>query len=285
MQKLHFTKMSGAGNDFVLINKERNKALSIGKNFITSICNRKNGIGADGLITISRSDTYDFSMRYYNADGSTGSLCGNGARCAIKFAEINGLTQNGNVKFLSNGKKYSGSILKGNIVKFNLREPKDLKENFHINANNLSITASYMDTGSPHTVIFVEDIKKNGRRVFKKLDDIPVFDLGRKIRYSKYFHPQGSNVNFIYVSNKKIYIRTYERGVENETLACGTGAVAAALIGNLQKKLNSPVTLITKGRDKLFVEFNVLNERFKKLSLTGPAKIVFDGELSLNNLL
>jgi diaminopimelate epimerase len=285
MKKVFFTKMSGAGNDFVLINKDQNKGFLLDKKNVSSICDRRNGIGADGLITISKDKNYDFSMEYYNADGSTGTLCGNGARCAIKFAKINGMLKNGTAKFLSNKKKYSGRLLKDNIVEFNLNEPKNLKENFDIEIENYKINASYVDTGSPHVVIFIENIFENGKSVFDNLDDMPIFELGKKIRYSKYFHPKGANVNFIKLKENKIYIRTYERGVENETLACGTGAVAAALICNIKKEINSPIKLITRGKKQLIVDFNTLNGKFVNLSLIGPAKIIFDGEFSFNNLL
>ncbi len=285
MQKLHFTKMSGAGNDFVLIDKNQNKSLSFGKKLIMSICDRRNGIGADGLISVTRSNKYDFSMQYFNADGSTGTLCGNGARCAIKFAEINGFTKNGNVEFLSNGKKYTGEVLKKGIVKFNLRKPKDLRKDFNIKIDDFDINASYIDTGSPHVVIFIEDIKKSNKNVFRNIRDVPVYDIGKKIRYFRYFQPKGTNVNFVQLKDNELNIRTYERGVENETLACGTGAVATAIISNLEKNLKPPVTLITKGGDNLIVDFNLSNGRYKDLSLTGPAKVVFDGELSLNNIL
>jgi len=285
MQKLHFTKMSGAGNDFILIDKNQNNFLPFGKKLIMSICDRRNGVGADGLISVTKSDKYDFSMRYFNADGSTGTLCGNGARCAIKFAEVNGFTKNGNVKFLSNGKKYSGEVLKRDIVKFYFHGPKDFKRDFHLKVNSFDINASYINTGSPHVVIFIEDIKIKSKRIFKRLDDVPVFDLGKKIRHSKYFQPKGTNVNFVQLKGNKLFIRTYERGVENETLACGTGAVATAIVSNFERNLEPPVVLITKGKDKLIVDFNLLNKRYKGLSLTGPAKIIFDGEISLNNIL
>jgi diaminopimelate epimerase len=285
MKKVFFTKMSGAGNDFVLIDKDQNKGFSPGKKNVTSICDRRNGIGADGLITISKDKNHDFLMEYYNADGSTGSLCGNGARCAIKFAKTNGLLKNGTAKFLSNKKEYSGKLLKNNLVKFNLNEPKKIKENFVIEIDNFKIKASYVDTGSPHAVIFVEDIFTGNKKAFDNIDDIPVFDLGRKLRYSKYFRPKGANINFVDLKKDNIYIRTYERGVEDETLACGTGNAAAALICNLVKKINPPITLITKGKDKLIVDFDTLKGKFVNLSLTGPAKIVFDGEFSFNNLL
>jgi diaminopimelate epimerase len=284
MEKVFFTKMSGAGNDFVLIDKDKNRGFSPDKKSITSICNRRNGIGADGLITISKDKEYDFLMEYFNADGSTGSLCGNGARCAIRFAKANGLIKNGMAKFLSNDKEYSGKLLKNDLIRFNLNEPKKIKENFDIEIDNFRIKASYVDTGSPHAVIFIEDIFSGNKKAFNNIDEVAVFDLGRKLRYSKYFRPKGANINFVELQKKNIYIRTYERGVEDETLACGTGNVAAALICNLLKKIDPPVTLITKGKDKLIVDFDTLNGRFVNLSLTGPAKIVFDGEFSFNNL-
>lgn len=285
MKKVLFTKMSGAGNDFVLINKDQNKGFAFDRKMIASLCNRKNGIGADGLITISKDKDYDFNMSYYNADGSTGSLCGNGARCAVQFAKVNGLLKNGTAKFLSNKKSYSGELLKNDLIKINLNKPTNFKENLKLDIDGYKIKFNYIDTGSPHAVIFIDDIIKGNKKAFNNLNEVPVFELGRKIRYSDHFRPKGANVNFIKIEGNKIDIRTYERGVEDETLACGTGAAAAAVISNIAGKLNPPVTLLTRGKDKLVVDFSALKGKFVNLSLTGPVKIIFNGEISLTNLL
>ncbi len=285
MEKVFFYKMSGAGNDFILIDKNSYPNITLDSKSIKKMCDRRNGIGADGVITIASSVNYDFEMQYFNADGSTGSLCGNGARCAIRFAELSGRIKNRNTSFLSNGLTYSGEVLNSSKVKFFFNSPKGLKYNFKILAAKQLINASFADTGSPHVVIKVEDILKDSSNPLSKyenLDEVPVFEIGREIRYHKDFAPGGTNVNFIKLVDNKIYIRTYERGVEDETFACGTGATASALIGHSIFGLEPPVNLIVRSGDELTVDFEIENQNVKNLSLTGPAKVTFTGELLLN---
>jgi diaminopimelate epimerase len=280
MQKIFFKKMSGAGNDFVFIDLNQNTGLTLTPEKIKNLCNRRNGIGADGLITIEDLPDYNYKMVYYNADGSTGSLCANGARCSIWFAEQTSRLNNGIAKFISNGVAYSGEVLKNELIKFNLNSPKQLKYNFKIKAHGQMITSNFADTGSPHVVIKISDIQKDPldpRSSFQNIEDVPVFGLGKEIRYSNDFKPNGTNVNFIDVRDEEIHIRTYERGVEDETLACGTGSVAAALICYITDNLRPPITLKTFGGDKLIVNFEIENQKVKNLSITGPAKIIFEG--------
>ncbi len=282
MENISFTKMSGAGNDFVLFNINSFPQLELDKNLVRKICDRHFGIGADGVITISNSDNYDFAMNYFNADGTTGSLCGNGARCAILFAKKNGMLKSNKTKFLSNDLEYSGEIISEKEIRFNLSVPKKIKLNFKVKAGNQLITANFVNTGSPHIVIYIDQIlvdAKNPKIFHTKISDVPVVELGREIRNLPEFSPDGVNVNFLQVENNYLKIRTYERGVENETLACGTGSVASAIISNLTKNFSAPVTLITRGNDKLFVDFEVENNEFSKVSLTGPAEFVFAGEI------
>ena len=285
MEKIFFIKMSGAGNDFILIDRNKVPGFILNRDLIKRLCDRRNGIGADGIITISNSQSYDFDMEYFNADGSTGSLCGNGARCAIRFADLSGRIKSGKTNFLSNNVPYSGEVLEENKIKFNFNQPKNFKFNFDITAYNQKINASYADTGSPHVIIKVEDILKdpeNPKSNFTDLNELPVFELGKEIRYNHDFEPIGTNVNFIKIADNKVYIRTYERGVENETHACGTGAAASALIAYYKYKLVPPIRLITKDGVELIVDFSAANKNISNLSLTGPAKITFTGEFSLN---
>ena len=275
MEKIFFTKISGAGNDFVLLDKKLNENLHITKEFIQKICDRRIGIGADGLITIEDSDKYNFIMNYYNADGSTGSLCANGARCAILYASSSGRLDGNSAHFLSNDIEYKGEIISNTEIKFYLNPPKKIKYNFKVKAGSKLINAHFADTGSPHVVIDINETEG----FLTSLDHVPVEALGREIRYLPEFSPGGTNVNFIDVDKNVIHIRTYERGVEAETLACGTGSVAAALISYVTHKILPPVELITKGNEKLFVNFDVENSKVRNLSLTGPAKIVFSGEM------
>jgi diaminopimelate epimerase len=285
MKKISFYKMSGAGNDFVVIDKNTNPGLVPDQNIVQKICNRRYGIGADGVITVADSNSYDFDMQYFNADGSTGSLCGNGARCAIKFADLSGRIKQETTKFLSNGVAYTGMVLSETQIKFFFNPPQKFKYNFKVKVFNQLINACYVDTGSPHVVIKIEDVlinPANPKLFYEDLNTFPVFELGREIRYHKDFAPEGANINFIKLVEGKIHIRTYERGVEDETLACGTGSTAAAVIGNSLFNLNPPVSLITRGGDELIVNFKTENQNIKDLSLTGPALVTFTGEFTIN---
>ena len=279
MENISFVKMSGAGNDFILFDKKNYPALKLDSDVIQKLCDRRNGIGADGIITISDNGKYDFLMEYFNADGSTGSLCGNGSRCAIKFAKITGRLKSEDVNFISNGKEYKGKLINDEKIKFFFNDIEDLKLDICIDAYNQKLKASYLNTGSPHVVININDILNN-QTVIENLDNVPVFEIGKEIRYLKEFSPGGTNVNFIMIRDNKVYLRTYERGVENETLACGTGAAASAVIASLKYGISSPVNLVTKGGDELIVDFVLHQNKIKELALTGPAKITFTGEIS-----
>ncbi len=282
MEKVFFTKMSGAGNDFIFFDKNQNTAFNPSPERIKIICSRRNGIGADGLIIVEDILNYDFKMSYFNADGSTGSLCGNGARCAILFAHNSGRSKNGKAKFISNDNQYSGEVLSDGSIKFNLNPPKKIKYNFKIKAFGQLITSHFADTGSPHVVIKVSDVLSNHLLPdsgFKTVNDIPVLQIGKEIRYCSDFKPDGTNVNFIEVIDGVVHIRTYERGVEDETLACGTGSVASAIIACVTDNLKPPISLITRGGDKLIVYFEIENQKVKNLSLTGPAEVIFEGSI------
>jgi diaminopimelate epimerase len=284
MREIWFTKLNGAGNDFILFDHKKNPDLELTNSFIRQICDRRKGVGADGVLEISDYDGYAFDMKYYNADGSTGVLCGNGARCALKYGWISGRLGKDLVKFRANGIDYTGKILDEKNVKFFLNPLVNPKYNFKIKAAEQLITASYIDTGAPHLVIKIEDIFKNPARAdsfYKNIEDVPVYELGKELRNSPDFAPEGTNVNFIQVAGNEIKIRTFERGVENETLACGTGSVAAALISFVNENIKPPFKLLTKSGEQLVVDFNVENQSVKDLSLTGPAEITFNGELSI----
>ena len=280
--RLLFTKLSGAGNDFILFDKKINPELELNSQLIAKICNRRTGIGADGVLVISNDDRTAFGMHYFNADGTSGSLCANGARCALKYAKESGMIGLEKVSFTANDILYSGQILSDKTVKFYLNEPKELKTKFKIKAANQLITASYLDTGSPHVVIKIEDVMPNPsypNAYYSDLDQFPVYEIGREIRYSKDFAPKGTNVNFVSIAENVIGIRSYERGVEDETLSCGTGAVAAALITYFNERVEPPVKLLAKSGDVLVVDFKISNNKVQDLSLTGPAEIIFKGEL------
>lgn len=285
MEKFSFVKMSGAGNDFILFDKNDSPGLTLNSLVIKKLCDRRNGIGADGVITISDSRDYNFEMEYFNADGSTGSLCGNGSRCAIKFAEISGRINNGNASFISNNKKYSGKIIDEKKIMFFLNPPEDLKLNFNIFVSEKFINIDYINTGSPHVVIDIRKIlkdKNDKNSGYTDINEVPVNKLGGEIRYHSEFAPDGTNVNFILPDNEKILIRTYERGVEDETLSCGTGNAAAAIISSINYCIKSPVNLFTRGGDTLTVDFEKTGNNFNNVSLTGPVKIIYTGEVHKN---
>ena len=271
MKNISFAKMSGAGNDFILINKSQIPNIVLTNSVISQLCDRRNGIGADGIIIIKNTQGYDFAMDYYNADGSSGTLCGNGARCAIKFANDTGITDSDSVSFLSNEDEFSGELLANGLIKFNLQPPKVIEENIVIDVGGSNVSGSFVDTGSPHVVLIVDDLNLQ-----------TVIQMGKEIRNNPAFAPGGTNVNFIKFVKGKIHIRTYERGVENETLACGTGAVAAAIIGFRKFEIQPPIFLITKGGDKLIVNFNTEGSKYNNVSLTGPAKKIYNGEIGIN---
>jgi len=277
MKSFSYIKMNGAGNDFVLIDRKINPEIELSATKIAMICDREKGIGADGILIINDSVKTDFEMEYYNADGSTGSLCGNGARCVIKYAAISHRIDADKTKFMNNGRVFNGDLISENIVKFYLNDPTDLRTNLNVEINKYHFKANFVNTGSPHLIINIDE-EKHGKL---GLQDLEVKEIGRKIRFLDQFKPDGVNVNFIKFENDNNFIRSYERGVEAETLACGTGTVAAAIISNLIYKKNPPIKFITKSNAELIVNFEVEKNMFKNISLTGPVEIEFEGNYSI----
>lgn len=276
--------MSGAGNDFILFDAKINPKLELNPALISQFCNRRTGIGADGVLVIEPGNDLDFSLKYFNADGSTGSLCANGARCSLYYAEENGLSSGSNIRFLFNSREYTGRVFPNGSVRFNLFSPTEIKLNFEINVEGQLVKVSFADTGSPHVVVNIDDLFGNyagSISRYKSLDEFPVVEVGRAIRFHPDFEPNGTNINFVQVEDRKIKIRTYERGVEDETLSCGTGSVASAVILFSNKLVNKPVEILARGGDQLIVDFDFDGQNFNNVSLTGPAKIVFTGEITI----
>ncbi len=286
MSEFNFYKLSGAGNDFILFDLKENKNLNLDEELVRKLCDRRNGIGSDGIILIDDLKGVNFTMTYFNADGSRGSLCGNGARCAIKYADHSGRLTDSDVQFICENVNYSGEKLDDGNIKFYLQNPTDKVENIKLEAGNYLMNAWFINTGSPHVVINTDDIKKREESdaVPKSLEDLPVNQLGREIRYHQQFKPDGTNVNFITLKGNEVLIRTYERGVENETLACGTGSVASAIFASENYNIAPPVKLITRGNEELIVDFGLNGHSAENVSLTGPAKIVYKGKISISNL-
>ncbi|MDY0079825.1 MAG: diaminopimelate epimerase [Ignavibacteriaceae bacterium] len=275
MEKVTFTKINGAGNDFIFIDKDSYPSLQISPVLVRKLCHRRFGIGGDGLITIAKTDGVDFEMTYYNADGSLGSLCGNGARSSILFASLFGKAGADEMKFRVNNEIFSGKIISKDMIKFYLNQPRDLKKNLIVASSLGNINCQFLNTGSPHVIINIKDIPGFN----KPISELDVIAFGKELRYSPLFAPGGANINFIELTDGKVFIRTYERGVEDETLACGTGSTAAGIIAKIVYNLNPPVALITAGGDSLIVDFNLNGDVFEKLSLTGPANVSFKGEI------
>lgn len=260
----HFYKYHGAGNDFILFNFMEHK-FKLTQKQIAFLCDRNKGIGADGLMMLLPSKEYDFIMKYYNSDGKEGSMCGNGGRCILSFAYDMGIKRD-DYQFIAIDGVHEGRILKKNgkekIIEIKMNDVSNIKV-------NKSFTE--MNTGSPHYVKFAEEI-----------DSIDVLKQGRKIRNSKKYLEEGININFVQYDKQKLFVRTYERGVENETLACGTGVTAAAIATCIQQDLKYKSFRIKTLGGQLKVKFISKNgEDFSRIFLTGPAEYVYEGRIEI----
>ena len=267
---LQFTKMNGAGNDFVMLDN-RDLSLSLTQEQIAALCDRHRGIGADGLLLVEPArEGGDFRMRYYNADGGEAEMCGNGARCFGSF--VNHL-HNGrlkNIQFETLAGMISAEFEDGQ-VRINMSEPHSLKLSQTLPVAGQELLVHSVNTGVPHAVVFVED-----------LEGTDVRTLGAGLRYHEAFKPKGTNANFVSIlSPDSIAIRTYERGVEDETLACGTGMVACALIHHHRTGSPGPISVRVKGGDTLRVGFTREGDTFRNVTLFGPADFVFTGQIIL----
>ncbi|MDY0099180.1 MAG: diaminopimelate epimerase [Bacteroidales bacterium] len=256
-----FNKYHGTGNDFIIIDNRTGIFAPSGPGFIKTLCDRRFGIGADGLIVIGPSVYGDFRMTYYNSDGYEGTMCGNGGRCAAHFALRSGIAR----------EKMSFSATDG------FHRAEYINELIRLSMNDIPdpvmIKGSYfINTGSPHYVVFTEDP-----------DTIDVFQEGKKLRWSSDFPEGGTNVNFVKADSKGLYVRTFERGVEDETLSCGTGVTASAIAAVLSGHFVSspPVNVRTRGGD-LSVDFRLADGRITDVWLTGPATFVFEGYFKLD---
>jgi len=263
--RIEFTKMHGAGNDFIMIDGRAQK-LGLTKELIEALCRTHTGIGADGLILIDHSEIADFSMKYYNSDGAEAELCGNGARCTALFAYEVGIADR-KMSFESDSGLIKAEI-KGDSVKVDIVDVRDVKLNLSL--DGIEDSVSFGVCGVPHALILSEDLESIGDNEF--------VEIGRKVRFHEAFRPNGTNLNMATIIDKhSIKYRTYERGVEDETLACGTGAVTISVLCAHLGLVSSPVKCITKGGDVLEVEFELEDNGASKCRLTGPAIIVFKG--------
>jgi diaminopimelate epimerase len=257
---MDFFKYQGTGNDFILIDDREETFPASNQALIEQLCHRRFGIGADGLILLQNDPDYDFRMVYFNADGAEGSMCGNGGRCIVRFAHDLGLFESETRFRAVDGEHIA--VVTEDSVSLKMSTVSGIEEH-----NRLT----FLNTGSPHVVIFVDD-----------LESLDVVAEGRAIRYSDAFQPKGTNVNYAQVlDDKTVFVRTYERGVEDETYSCGTGVTAVALVAHQQLEMADPIFIKTIGGD-LRVSFNRRADgSFDDIYLIGPAKRVFAGTITV----
>ena len=261
--KINFSKYQGTGNDFVIIDNRQNNIVLTTEQ-IAFICDRKKGIGADGLMLLDNKEGYDFEMIYYNANGLEGSMCGNGGRCLTQFAYDIGLNKK-QFNFIAIDGPHESTINEDGWVYLKMSDVNAVEKNID------SDTPFFvLNTGSPHYIEMVDSI-----------NSVDVFGLGQMIRFNDRFKSEGINVNFVQQQDDKIFVRTYERGVENETLSCGTGVTAAALISGIEK-LGEQTIQIEKLGGKLAVRFNNKGDQvFNNIWLMGPGTFVFSGSITV----
>jgi diaminopimelate epimerase len=259
--KIEFYKYQGTGNDFVILENRDHRYDNLSTKQVKHICDRRFGVGADGLMLLNNHDKLDFEMIYYNADGNKSSMCGNGGRCLVKFAKEQGMYKV-TYHFMAVDGPHEAEIDRLDIVRLKMQD---------VNQVEYHTGHAILNTGSPHFVKFANNVA-----------DVDVVETGRDIRYSKHFEKEGINVNFVETTDEDgIYVRTYERGVEDETLSCGTGVTAAALMNAHNAKGFNRVEVKTPG-GHLSVEYNKIDEEhFENIWLCGPAELVYTGQIEV----
>ena len=262
-----FTKASGAGNDFVLVNNFGGDLHVDYPALARAVCDRHFGVGGDGLLVVERSKSADFAMQYYNADGSWGGMCGNGGRCIARYAQAAGIA-GPHQRFEALGHVYEAEVGPATVT-LRMKDPGPLRSGLKITIAEATYEASFLDTGAPHVVIFVRDPGQTD-----------VQNIGNGIRHHADFQPDGTNVNFVRRTGPSaIELRTYERGVETETLACGTGSVASALVAAATFGLTSPVIVRVRSGEDLTVHFRGNPGAWTDVRLEGSAHLLFSGTL------
>lgn len=259
--RLHFSKYQGAGNDFVLIDNRSEVLKNPTPQIVARLCDRRFGIGADGLMLLEKAEGYDFRMIYYNADGNESTMCGNGGRCITAFAQQIGAISN-NATFIAIDGPHEAVVHSDGDV--------DLKM-ISVSGIETIQNDKFLDTGSPHYVSFVDDINQ-----------LDIYKEGRNIRYNDRFKAEGTNVNFVSIHSNHLEVATYERGVEDETLACGTGVVASSIAAAIRLELKQNNFAIKTKGGELGVRFEIEDEQnFKNVWLKGPATHVFEGSIDI----
>jgi diaminopimelate epimerase len=275
---VEFKKMSGAGNDFIVLDNRSGEYNHLDIDIIRNLCRRRTGIGADGLIMINDDTETDFFMRYYNSDGGEAEMCANGARCAVLFYKSK-YPERGEFFFRSPAGSHEGRIVKsaGEIsVEIEMPEPTQIETACILELDEMNLNYGFVIIGVPHVVILCKD----------NVNTAQVFELGSKIRYHDRFKPAGTNVNFVRtISREIIEVRTYERGVEGETLACGTGVTASSILTTLWDLTEPPVTSLTRGGEDLSIDFEYSSKPgeqiIKSVRLQGGAEVIYEGRLNL----
>jgi diaminopimelate epimerase len=279
MSRVHFYKMTGTGNDFIILdNRKRIIDSDNCQDFIRSICRRKVSVGADGVILIENDSEADFRWRFFNSDGSEPDMCGNGARCAARFAYLTGIVDKPRMAF-----RTKAGIIKAELwdtkVKVQMPVPHSMKKDLILNAEGRSFSLDFINSGVPHAVCFLNDEKE--------LEEADIQRWGHALRFHPHFQPEGTNVDFVWIRNDhQIMVRTYERGVEGETLACGTGCIASALLSAIRSRVVSPVEVQVRSGELLTIYFQpppdpqiAQDASFKEVFLEGEALVAYEADL------
>lgn len=267
MQKVNFHKYSACGNDFIVIDNRR-LCLPISPQLIAQLCQRRTGIGADGIILLNSSTRADFRMRIFNADGSEAEMCGNGIRCLLPFLHAQGVR--GSSFHIETMERILRISDREGAVAVEMGLAQDIRWHLSIPLDGATQTGHYLNTGVPHLVIFVDSV-----------DRIDIQREGGLLRHHPLFKPSGTNVNFVERRESGLVLRTYERGVEGETLACGTGATAAALALTQMTGASSPICVLTRSGESLRIAFRREGDQFHQIELCGPARCIYQGEVTL----
>ncbi len=267
---IRFSKMSGAGNDFVVIDNRDGVVPEPATEFAARVCARQAAVGADGMLLLERSPRKDFRMRYFNTDGSEAEMCGNGGRCIARFAAMVGAAAS-DMQFENLAGDFHASLTQDGRVRLDMTEPHSEKLGLRVETSRGAVELHSLNTGVPHVVVAWDD-----------LESAPVRELGRELRQHAAFAPKGTNVNFVRVTGPSaIAVRTYERGVEDETLACGTGSVASAILMARLGRVTPPVAVRVRSGSTLRIHFDLSAGPASQVVLEGQAVVLFEGELRL----
>ncbi len=268
MKSIRFVKMEASGNDFIVIDNRRKRFPAGLSSLARKLCRRKLGIGADGLLVVEKSRRADFRMRIFNPDGSEAEMCGNGSRCLILYARLMKINS-GKTVFETLAGVLEGRT-RGNLVRVKLPGVRVIRLDFALVVGGRKLKMSFLDSGVPHAVVPVKDVTR-----------VEVAKLGRAIRFHRCFRPKGTNVDFVEIKKNLVKVRTYERGVEEETLSCGTGSVASAIAAAILTGMAYPVRVHTASGEILKVYFDLAAGRVENIWLEGNAGVVFAGEVNV----